>query len=74
DTMKGISSRNLIAVLENTQPYVTKFNLPMFSVWFATKTGRPSDFFEYAFEIREEKLFKRARSSLATFGSLHDEN
>ncbi|SCY34344.1 MULTISPECIES: hypothetical protein [unclassified Lysinibacillus] len=74
DTMKGISSRNLNAVLENTQPYVTKFNLPMFSVWFATKTGRPSDFFEYAFEIREEKMFKQARSSLATLDRLHDEN
>ena len=74
DVMKGISTSNLNMVLKNTQPYVTKFNIPMFSVWLATKTDNPSRFFDKVLEIREENMFKQAREKLSVLDRLYEED
>ncbi|UQZ91956.1 hypothetical protein [Bacillus safensis] len=74
DAMGNSADQGLNSVLEHTQPYVTKFNTPMFSVWIASKVDNPANYFEYAYQLRNEKIFQQARSTLKELDNANQMN
>jgi hypothetical protein len=64
DAMNSSANASINKILVNTQPFVTKYNIPLFVTWVATKTGDPTQFIEEAFQLRSEGPFTKARKRL----------
>jgi hypothetical protein len=63
-TMNGLVTETLNKVVNIAQPVIIHQQLPLFSAWFAQKTGDPQKFVETAYEIRDQELFIEARKQL----------
>ena len=64
DAMNNSANSSINKILVNTQPFVTKYTIPLFVTWLATKTSDPTRFIEKAFELRSESPFAKARKRL----------
>lgn len=60
------------SIFAQTQPLITKFPLPMFSIYLTHKTGKATDVINAAYHLKYERDFVEARKKLDEIESLFD--
>jgi len=59
------AEKTIKSIFASTQPLITKFSLPMFSIVLTNKAGSPTEAINAAYQLKNEGDFVKARTMLA---------
>ncbi|XDD53009.1 hypothetical protein AB3N62_10995 [Leptospira sp. WS4.C2] len=74
DEMNKNAESSLKSIKSLTEPYLISQTIPLFSAWLVNKTQDSRKIIEYAYEVRNNKLFVEARNKLRELSLLVESN